>query len=181
MIDETDFIKKGGRKLYAYTCEFAECGELYYRRRDHVALNKKNGHKSFCSHECKNKNQITSELVPCGHCGKEVLKEQNQIKKTGASYCGYSCAASSNNRKTKKGNKHHQWKDGSGSYRQRALRELPNKCCKEDCEMTRIMGDIPIKMLDVDHINEDRTNNKIENLQILCVWCHAKKTRKLEN
>jgi hypothetical protein len=42
------------------------------------------------------------------------------------------------------------------------------------------MGEIPLEMLDVDHIDNDRSNNELENLQILCVWCHSLKTRSVE-
>lgn len=35
------------------------------------------------------------------------------------------------------------------------------------------------QMLDVDHINSNRKDNKLCNLQVLCVWCHALKTRKI--
>lgn len=33
------------------------------------------------------------------------------------------------------------------------------------------------QMLDVHHRDGDRKNNKIENLEVLCVWCHALETR----
>src|SRR5438876_2230962 len=32
-------------------------------------------------------------------------------------------------------------------------------------------------MLDVDHLDNDRTNNSLDNLRVVCVWCHALKTR----
>jgi hypothetical protein len=32
-------------------------------------------------------------------------------------------------------------------------------------------------MLDVDHIDGNRTNHDLSNLQVLCVWDHACKTR----
>lgn len=35
-------------------------------------------------------------------------------------------------------------------------------------------------MLDADHVNGDRSNSKKGNLQVLCVWCHALKTRKVQ-
>ncbi len=62
------------------------------------------------------------------------------------------------------------YKDGRFHYRTRAFRTYGKICvgCGYD-EDTR--------MLDVDHIDSNRKNNSIENLQVLCVWCHAKKTR----
>lgn len=58
-------------------------------------------------------------------------------------------------------------------YRKRALKYYGGKCnvCNYSvCE----------NMLDVHHIDNDRSNNKIENLEVLCVWHHACKTRKIE-
>ena len=40
-----------------------------------------------------------------------------------------------------------------------------------------ITFEIPRYMLDVHHKDENRSNNKIENLEVLCVWCHAVLTR----
>jgi hypothetical protein len=34
-------------------------------------------------------------------------------------------------------------------------------------------------MLDVHHKDGDRENGSIENLEVLCVWCHALYTRKI--
>lgn len=34
------------------------------------------------------------------------------------------------------------------------------------------------KMLDVHHRDGNRSNNKLSNLEVLCVWCHALETRK---
>ena len=33
------------------------------------------------------------------------------------------------------------------------------------------------RMLDAHHADGDRKNGRKENLQVLCVWCHALKTR----
>jgi len=62
-------------------------------------------------------------------------------------------------------------KNGKRTYRTRALRFLENKCVRCGYNEHKFL-------LDVDHINGDRDNNMIENLQILCVTCHAIKTRK---
>jgi len=64
------------------------------------------------------------------------------------------------------------YKDGCGSYRARALKKYGVYC-------TKCGYDEYEEMLDVDHIDSDRSNNKIKNLQVLCVWCHALKTRKI--
>ncbi len=60
-------------------------------------------------------------------------------------------------------------------YRVEAFKKYEPKCVNKKCPMVNV----PKIMLDVDHIDNDRSNNKIANLQILCVWCHALKTRKV--
>ena len=35
-------------------------------------------------------------------------------------------------------------------------------------------------MLDVHHVDGIRQNNHPDNLEVLCVWCHALKTRKID-
>jgi hypothetical protein len=61
------------------------------------------------------------------------------------------------------------YNNGVSNYRVRALRK--NQICVRCCY------DRDLRMLDVDHIDSDRKNNAIGNLQVLCVWCHALKTR----
>lgn len=56
------------------------------------------------------------------------------------------------------------------TYRVRAMKEYGAFC-------TQCGYDKDPKMLDVDHIDSNRKNNALENLQVLCVWCHAAKTR----
>jgi hypothetical protein len=75
------------------------------------------------------------------------------------------------------GNNHHNWKDGSGSYRERAKKEYGEYCSNPTCPIKGAAISIPRELLDVDHIDNNRSNNDIQNLQVLCVWCHAIKTR----
>ena len=48
------------------------------------------------------------------------------------------------------------------------------------CELSGKI-DIPEKLLDVHHVDGDRSNNDVSNLVVLCVWCHAKVTRGIED
>ena len=65
------------------------------------------------------------------------------------------------------------YKGGKTSYRVRAFREYGKKC--KECGYDELEA-----MLDADHIDGNRSNNVIQNLQVLCVWCHAYKTRVIE-
>jgi hypothetical protein len=54
----------------------------------------------------------------------------------------------------------------------RFLREKYNNCC-EKCSWAEInpyTGKVP---LDVEHVDGDYTNNKLDNLKLLCPNCHS--------
>lgn len=133
--------------------------------------NIKRGHGSFCSAECRYAN--SKEEFECSFCNtKFVSKKSRKTKsKTGTYFCSNVCkykAASALKNAYMTGPK--QKGNGSYTYRTRALQLLDNKCCC--CEYSEYL-----ELLDVDHINGDRKDNDINNLQILCVMCHALKTR----
>ncbi len=68
--------------------------------------------------------------------------------------------------KAKLGNKNPKYTNGNSSYRQLALRNLPHRCNK--CGF-----DKNVRILLVHHKDENRLNNKLDNLKILCLNCHA--------
>jgi hypothetical protein len=62
----------------------------------------------------------------------------------------------------------------------RLKKKLFRECLKEErcerCKLNKWLGEeLP---LELDHINGDHADNRIENLQILCPNCHSVKTRK---
>lgn len=69
---------------------------------------------------------------------------------------------------------HYNTGNGASDFRARALHELEPKC-------VRCGYNDDVRMLDVDHINGRRMGHDISNLQWLCVWCHALKTRKVDS
>ena len=69
----------------------------------------------------------------------------------------------------KKGDMPHnyKYKDGRNQYIKIAFQYLPHKC--NICNITNI------KVLIVHHKDNNRKNNKIKNLEILCCNCHAER------
>ncbi|MEX1087470.1 MAG: hypothetical protein WEC58_03005, partial [Candidatus Paceibacterota bacterium] len=61
--------------------------------------------------------------------------------------------------------KHLGWKDGVSSYRNAMLRNNESQECK-------FCKEVDVRVLVVHHVDEDRTNNKLENLCWLCHNCH---------
>lgn len=162
-IISTEFDGKR-RKLYLMTCK--ACGKYRYipKHRD----------DKCCSIECRGKLQRKRAIIECFICKKNFERQQDKLKysKSGLFFCSRKCKDKAQG--IEGGCKPIQplnYKDGSTRYRKRALREYGSKC--KECGYSDLQ-----KMLDVDHIDNNRKNNKIENLQVLCVWCHALKTRK---
>jgi len=62
------------------------------------------------------------------------------------------------------GENNHQYKTGIGTYSKKGFANLPNVCNR--CQS--------LEKLLVHHIDEDRSNNELYNLEILCKRCHQK-------
>lgn len=97
------------------------------------------------------------ETRNCLSCGKEF--ETVLSKKGNAVTCSKSCAATY----FKTGKNNPNWSGGAYSYRDRCFRKWGNACmvCGED------------RVVEVHHLDEDRTNNKVSNLRPLCPTHHT--------
>lgn len=104
------------------------------------------------------------EEVECAYCHKKIKRLKTELAKnqSGYNYCSREC-----------GNRHKnllimQTKDGT-AYRRNAFLHYPHQC--------DICGwDEDERVLEVHHLDENRENNSIENLRILCPICHKKIT-----
>lgn len=152
--------------------ECYSCGVTVKRRRSQSYTN------VFCSSNCQAKQQRTGHIINCHTCKKEVYKSKSDLKKSksGNYFCTRTCATISKNT-GRVGPKHPSYTHGTGTYRTYALSYYPHECNNSSCPVRGAGIPIPTKMLDVDHIDSNRSNNNISNLQVLCVWCHAEKTR----
>ena len=56
----------------------------------------------------------------------------------------------------------------TGNIKKHLIKKRGHKC--EKCKGTEWFGPIP---LEIHHVDGDRTNNELENLQLLCCNCHA--------
>lgn len=119
------------------------------------------------NHKCPNCGGPKKVKLQCAYCGKEFERLPSDIKvnKSGYYYCSRECG---NRHKNQLRAENGEW-DNSLNYRLKAFEKLPHYCAvcgwKED-----------ERILEVHHKDEDRTNNTLDNLCILCPTCHRKIT-----
>lgn len=137
----------------------------------------KKGWGKYCSRECMYIGMKNGNIFKCNNCNKEVYRSLREINRSKDNYffCSKSCKISFFNKK-RIGENHPSYKDGSSSYRTKALNVYSHKCSNKNCEIEKAGINIPSSLYEVDHINENHKDNRIENLQVLCLWCHRKKT-----
>lgn len=171
MESETDYIWSNEydgrwRKLYKIQCQV--CNKPVFVPKHRVTKNK------YCSPFCANQRQRNRLKAYCAFCNTEFERPVTHLNnsKSGLNFCSRNCK----DKAQRIGGleqiqpPHYNKGNSVASYRTRTLREKPNMC-----SLCGYADDI--RMLDVDHIDGKRSNNNLANLQILCVWCHALKTR----
>jgi hypothetical protein len=100
-----------------------------------------------CSERCRNILQGRTLIVNCGYCNK--LFDLPKSKKLQVNYCSRFCKDTA---------------QIESNYRLKALRYYGEKC--QRCGFDNILA------LEVHHKDEDRANNDINNLEVLCANCH---------
>ena len=112
------------------------------------------------------KTPVPVKRWPVQYATKKRNKTPKALKgsKSGKFFCGKSCQTIWRNGKYIQEN-HPNWKDGRHSYRGVINRNKVLPIC-------RLCKANDKRVLAVHHIDEDRTNNTIENLAWLCHNCH---------
>src|ERR1700677_1710633 len=125
--------------------------------------------RRYCSQACFGKASRNRVEVRCAQCGtlheKPLNKLDNSIHRV--YFCSRECKdlAQSVLGKCPEIRPEH-YGDGASCYRNRALKHYGSEC--------NLCGYSGLKiMLDVHHKDGNRENPSIENLEVLCVWCHA--------
>lgn len=125
-----------------------------------------------CSAKCRSLLQGTQIKTECAHCGKDVYRSKSKIEATqsGLSFCNRLCKEAAQKYNTAIQPDHYGNGNGEFSYRQKAIEEFGASC--NECGYKD-----NIKALDVHHKDKNRSNNNLNNLEVLCCNCHAIKHR----
>lgn len=138
------------------------------------------GNAKFCTLSCFHKHnkgkdgKKTAERVTvyCALCDKAVVKIANKTKsKSGLNFCSRKCKDAGqrvDNGLRELWPPHYTEEAGITSYRRFAFSKKESRC--EDCGYNKIKD-----VLQVHHLDEDRRNNKLENLAVLCPTCHEER------
>lgn len=112
----------------------------------------------------------------CGYCKSIINVRPRRLiaSKSGLVFCNRSCKESAQSiefglETLQPGH----YATGKWGYRKRALKHLGKICNKCGYDKDE-------RMLDVDHKDNNRKNGNLSNLEVLCVWCHALKTRGID-
>jgi hypothetical protein len=104
--------------------------------------------------------------VNCAYCGDltpKTLNDYRQGKKRNYNFfCSRKCQYTYQS-EASKGLGNNGYKNGNKCFRQIALQEYGHACTR--CEYSLIV--------EVHHINGDHSDNRLENLDVLCPNCHS--------
>ncbi len=124
--------------------------------------------RKYCSEKCFRLSRRNRVVVSCLNCDTEFERMKSKVGKL--NFCSRGCKDKAQRVEVGLIALPH-YKNGAASYRRKALLHYGPAC-------NRCSFDKDDRLLDVHHIDGDRENNAVENLEVLCVMCHAKETRK---
>lgn len=153
--------EKNGRRRKAIRVNCYCCEKSFLKQKRSVKR------INYCSKKCSSQNRRNQQKIKCDNPNCNALFERvnNKIKST-YNFCSRKCKDESQKVENNSNYTLKHYKDGSTTYRKKAFEYYPPCCyvCKEWDK----------DILIVHHIDEDRNNNEIENLVILCVNDHLK-------
>lgn len=139
------------------------CFRDFYRKPSYIKL----GYGAYCSSKCQYARAKNGQMVRCFICEKEIYRSKAKLEhsKSKKYFCDKSCQTKWRN-SVFVGEKHKNWKYGKGIKYRSILRnagflEICARCSFEDK-----------RVLAVHHIDQNKKNNKVENLVWLCHNCH---------
>lgn len=155
----TDKDKQGKNRLFL-DIECDNCKKTYKR------------HKRFytsqydgCSPLCLSILKGSRVFVDCAHCGKSTEKKASALNnsKSGLYFCNRECKEAAQTYMKAIMPDHY---GTGGNYRAAALKHYGASC--QRCGYSK-----NIAAIHVHHVDRNRNNNDLNNLEVLCANCHA--------
>jgi len=129
-------------------CEL--CGKYF----EHISS--RSNKAKYCSRQCYHKAQHLkgTKQYTCKHCSKQFLNPPSHKRV----YCSRACVSKSNLE---------EWNPAFSTVRKSMVKRGMIKAC------IKCGYDKEPKILGVHHIDENRKNNELSNLMVLCPNCHS--------
>lgn len=159
--------KYGKLRKHAYVaCNTCKC--LFLKRLDFITRRPNYNH--YCSVDCSRANLKPNSkiLVNCAYCNDSIYRTKSSIKKSksGLVFCNRKCKENAQKiGGIKEIQPNHYGTASIIDYRKLAFEMLDPKCNK--CGYNKY-----VEVLEVHHIDKNRENNNINNLEFLCPTCH---------
>jgi hypothetical protein len=158
------------RRLFWQVCK--HCSKRFGAPKHIIAY----GRGMYCSKACDGSSKKNRLACVCPVCqiGFERQMSHTKKSKSGLFFCSRKCKEFA---QSLEGNCQEIRPDhfgvglGRHDYRARAIKRYGPKCMECGYSQDGLL-------LDVHHKDRNRDNNVVENLEVLCVWCHAFRTRK---
>ena len=155
-----------------HNVDFSVTAECFMRGEKDIRGACKKCHEDIINSKFKN----SRENVMCAYCGKIFTKSKSKLvlSKSGLYFC---CREHKDMAQRIESGKQFDelrpdhYGDYGVKYRIIAFRNYPHECA-----VCGYHDDDDISLLDVHHIDEDRDNNQLDNLIVLCPNCHRKVT-----
>lgn len=124
------------------------------------------GQGKYCSRDCAYAHRKKGKECTCAVCGKKTYKTMTQLERSKSRkyFCSKGCQTVWRNTQFV-GEKHANWKDGNYAYKSVLSRAGIAPVCI-------MCGNTDSRVMAVHHRDENRKNNKVENLVWICHNCH---------
>lgn len=169
---DSNKLRKNGRKAAFCVCDY--CGSTFLKALSEI--NRKKSSKNFCSRSCSckynsNKTKPKTERVTleCTNCGKSFKRLPSKLKRSkhGVYFCSRKCKDMGQRIENGLEIIHpSHYGTISKDYRAMFKREFGIEKC------SRCGYDEYPEILEIHHIDQDRSNNNLDNLKVLCPNCH---------
>lgn len=167
------FKDKYGASRKGIMFECSHCKKDYIRRVDRINTTS----KVYCSRKCAEKSRKLGRMVSlcCAYCDKSFEKDSHDMKKSksGLRFCSKRCMDTAKRGESVLNFKSSLYNGGRGSYRRIAYSNYDHKCM--DCNLSFK------PLLTIHHVDGNRKNNSLDNLEVLCRNHHNMRHMKLKN